>query len=83
MSHSPTYYRVRSVVRVLAVLVPLTIALALVALAVSSTVDNRPSCPVVIHSDSTWSSDFPVNVAECVAPNLMVLHPDNTWEWVK
>jgi hypothetical protein len=76
--HSTTYYRIRSAVRVLA----LTIPLATIALLIALTMDDRPSCPVVIRSDGMWSSDFPVDLTECVAPELMVLHPNNTWDWV-
>lgn len=76
--HSITYYRIRTAVRALALLVPLVT----IALLLSLTIDNRPSCPVVIHSDGTWSSNSPVDLTKCVGPTRMVLYPNNTWDWV-
>jgi len=89
MEHSPTYYRIRSVARVLARLVPIAIALWALVLALSLTADNRPSCPVNIISPNRWEwTDTtkpltPQALTECVAPAYMVLHPDGSWEWVK
>jgi len=89
MEHSPTYYRIRSVARVLARLVPIAIALWALALALSLTADNRPECPVTIVSPSRWEwtnktmNVSPQALTECVAPAYMVLNPDGTWEWVQ
>jgi hypothetical protein len=88
MEQSPTYFRIRSVARVLARLVPIAIALWALALALSVTVDNRPSCPVTIVSPTQWewtdstTSISPLDLTECVAPAYMSLHPDGTWSWV-
>jgi len=88
MEHSPTYYRIRSVVRVLARLVPIAIALGALAIALVLTADNRPSCPVTIVSPSRWEwtdstmAISPLDLTECVAPAYMVLHPDGTWSWI-
>lgn len=91
--HSPTYYRVRSIVR-LAFWVGVS---ALVAVATYFTLQNspvfadktKPECNLVISADFTWDVNAFRWAHGNIDPNncrnldpLIVLGEDGSWDWV-
>ena len=84
MSHSPIYYLVRKVVRVLVRLVALLLTLVAIAWLFTRGVDNRPSCPIRIVSPNEWEwVGAPIEIAKCSPPDNMILNPDYSWDWVR
>jgi len=81
--HTPTYYKVRSTVR-FAFWWSLAMGTVLVGkwLVDVGYGDQRPSCPVVLEPDFTWTrSNTDFSLTDCRPPQNVVLYNNGTWGW--
>lgn len=79
--HPPIYYTIRTIVRGV---FWGTLAFLSLWLIVESTDDDRPYCDVAINFDFTWEwQSEPTDLSSCRHPELTILNPDGTWDWVQ